>query len=183
MKETAFLNLIRGRRSIRRFKNQPVSREDILTCVEAARYAPSAENMQPWRFIVLDNPELIEKFSDSVFSGIYRPSRWAANAPVIVAMFAKMDVLVNRLGKTVQGTQYYLLDLGIAGEHFVLQAHELGIGTCWIGWFNSKQTRRFFNLQRNYRAVALLAMGYSDQPSTKNRKLLNSDDLVWFNLE
>jgi nitroreductase len=183
MKETPLLKLIQSRRSIRRFSNKVVLRDDILTCIEAARHAPSAENMQPWRFIVLDNQEIIQEFGDTVFTGIYRYTRWAAAAPVIIAMFTKMDILVNRLGHAVQGTQYYLLDLGIAGEHFVLQAHELGIGTCWIGWFNSKNARRFFNLKRNYRAVALIAMGYPENPPKRKRKMLSLEEIVRFNKE
>ncbi|MBN2090931.1 nitroreductase family protein [candidate division KSB1 bacterium] len=181
--QTPLLSLIQSRRSTRTFLEKPVERDKIMTCIEAARYAPSAENLQPWRFSVLDDSELIQQFGEQAFSGIYRPSRWALKAPVIIAMTAKMDLLVNRLGRFVQGTAFYLLDLGIAGEHFVLEAHELGLGTCWIGWFNSRKARRFLKLSLNYRVVALFAMGYPVKPPTKARKLLAVNEIVQFNIE
>jgi len=178
---TPFYQLVKARRSIRKYENRPVEREKILACIEAARLAPSAENLQPWRFFVLDQPQPIEAFSNVVFTGIYRPTRWAASAPVLVTLFAKMDVLVNRLGRFVQGTQYYLLDLGIAGEHFVLQAQELGLGTCWIGWFHAQKARKFFRLSSNYRAVAILSVGYSSHLPSRKRRLLEVEEIVRFN--
>ncbi|MBN1351357.1 nitroreductase family protein [candidate division KSB1 bacterium] len=178
---SAFQHLVQTRRSIRRYIDKPVEREKILACIDAARLAPSAENLQPWRFIVIDDPQVKADFCDAAFSGIYRMSRWACKAPIIVAMLVEMDVLVNRLGKQVQGTQYYLLDSGIAGEHFVLQAHELQLGTCWIGWFNAKKARKFFGLSKKYRAVALFSMGYYDSLPGRQRRLLDREAIVAFN--
>jgi len=156
-----FLDLVVRRQSVRKFEERPVEREKIITCIEAARLSPSAENVQPCRYLVLDDPERIKKFSEQVFSGLYRYTRWAANAPVIIAIFAEKDILANRLGKQIQGTHYYLIDVGIAGEHLVLQAEELGLGSCWIGWFHAKNAQKFFKIPRGWRVVSLLAMGYS----------------------
>jgi nitroreductase len=181
--QTPLLSLIQARRSTRVFAEKPVEREKILTCVEAARFAPSAENLQPWRFFVLDDTELIQQFGEQSFSGIYRPTRWAIKAPVLIAMAAKMDILVNRLGRYIQGTSFYLLDLGIAGEHLILEAHELGLGTCWIGWFNSRKAKRFLKLPFNHQVVALIAMGYPAKPPSKTRKLLGQNEIVQFNFE
>jgi len=172
--------IIASRRSIRKYQARPVEREKILTCVEALRLAPSAENLQPWRLVVLDDPERIQQFGAEAFSGIYRPTRWALAAPVFVVLFAQIDFLVNRLGSWVQGNQFYLLDLGIAGEHLVLQAEALGLGTCWIGWFDAKKTRKFFDLPVNYRAVALISLGYPAQ-TRGPRKLLDLNKMVSFN--
>jgi nitroreductase len=172
--------IIEPRRSIRKYQEKPVEREKILACVAAARLAPSAENRQPWRFVVLDQPERIQQFSAEAFSGLYRPTRWAQKAPVLIVLFAKIDFLVNRLGRWVQGNQFYLLDLGIAGEHFVLQAEAFGLGTCWIGWFDAKKTMKFFDLSGNYRAVALISLGYPAQTRSP-RKLLDLNEIVSFN--
>lgn len=180
MMNDSLQQIIQSRRSIRKYQEKPVEREKIRTCIEAARLAPSAENHQPWRFVVLDQPALIQKFGGKAFSGIYRPTRWAQKAPVIVVLFAKIDFLVNRLGRWVQGNQFYLLDLGIAGEHFVLRAEALGLGTCWIGWFDAKKTREFFSLSRNFRAVALFSLGYPAQ-KRKPRKLLDINEIMSFN--
>lgn len=179
--ETPFLRLVRSRRSVRRFLDQPVERSKLVACVEAARLAPSAENVQPWRFLIIDDPAVKSRLVEEAFSGIYRPTRWAAKAPVLVAILAKLDLLANRLGAQVQGTHYYLIDIGIAGEHFVLQAHELGLGTCWIGWFNEKKARQALGIPRGYRLVCFLAVGYPADPLPKPRPKRSLEEVLFFN--
>jgi len=181
MNSNSLLQLIKSRRSIRNYQQRPIEREKILLCLEAARLAPSAENVQPWRFIVLDDPRVIQQFSQEAFSGIYAPTRFAAKAPVIVIILAKLDILANRIGSQIQGVNFYLLDIGIAGEHLVLQAQELGIGTCWIGWFNGKKIRKFFNIPRSYKIVALISMGYPEHRPTRPHKRYELTDIAWFN--
>lgn len=177
----SFLELVKSRRSIRRFADRPVEREKILTCIEAARWAPSAEHLQPWRFVVVDDQELKEKLAAGAFSGIYAPTRWAARAPVLIALLAKPDVVANRLGAGIQGTNYYLLDMGIAGEHLVLQAHELGLGTCWIGWFSARGARTALGVPRRYRIVSLIAMGYPAHTDLKAKRRKALEEICRFN--
>jgi nitroreductase len=177
----SFIDLVKSRRSVRRYRPEPVSREAIMACIEAARLAPSAENVQPWRFLVVDDPEVKAGLSREAFAGIYRPTRFAAAAPVLILLLARPDLIANRIGAGIQGTQYYLLDLGIAGEHLVLQAAELGLGACWIGWFNAEAMRRFFNIPRKYRIVSLLALGYPESAPTKDKRRRSPADIVWFN--
>jgi len=155
--------------------------EKILTCLEAARLAPSAENVQPWRFVILNNVETKESFGKEAFSGIYRYSRWALKAPVLICIFAELDILANRIGKNIQGTQFYLLDIGIAGEHLVLQAQELGLGTCWIGWFNAKKGAKVLNVPRSWRFVSIIAMGYPTAKIQKERPRKSLQEIVFFN--
>jgi nitroreductase len=176
------LQAILDRRSVRKFDNRGVEREKVLACIEAARLAPSAENIQPWRFIVLVDPKAKDKFAEAAFSGIYRPTRWALNAPVLVVLSAELDVVAHKLGRWVQGTQYHLIDAGIAGEHFVLQAQSLGLGTCWIGWFNAKKARKALNLPRKVKVCEILALGYPAAdyvPRRLKRKSLS--EIVFFN--
>jgi len=179
--DNEFLKLVTNRRSTRRFLIQAVEREKILTCIEAARLAPSAENVQPWRFIILDDPDKISDFSKSVFSGIYRFTRWAEKAPVLVVIFAELDWLANRIGKEIQGTQYFLLDIGIAGEHLVLQAEQLGLSSCWIGWFNARKAKKILGVPKRWKATALIALGYP-QPSGKERRPKKKlEEVLFFN--
>ncbi|NMC65826.1 MAG: hypothetical protein GYA53_06760 [Acidobacteria bacterium] len=173
--------IIQSRRSIRRYSPQPVEREKILACLEAARLAPSAENVQPWRFLVIDEPELKNQMAKEAFSGVYATSRFAAGAPVLVLMLARLDLLANSLGRFVQGTQFYLLDLGIAGEHFVLKAEEQGLGTCWIGWFNLRAVRKLLDIPKKYRLVAMLSVGYPASRPVKPRSRKEIKDVAWFN--
>ena len=125
-----FTELVTSRRSIRKYQDKKVEREKIIKCIEAARVAPSAENVQPWRFIIIDEPGLKDQLAKKAFSGIYTPTRFAAKAQVIIVILAWLDIFANRIGKQIQGIHYYFIDIGIAGEHFVLQAHELGLATC-----------------------------------------------------
>jgi nitroreductase len=177
----SFLQLVQTRRSVRRFLDRPVDRDLILQCVEAARLAPSAENVQPWRFLILDDPETRLKFCKENFTGLYRVTQWAEKAPVLVVMLAQRDILANRIGKQITGIQYYLLDMGIGGEHFCLQAAELGLGTCWIGWFSPRKTQRSLGLPRKYKAVALLALGYPAEGAVRPLKRRNQNEIYWFN--
>lgn len=181
MAAKSFLELVQARRSIRKYQHKPVEREKILQCIEAARLAPSAENVQPWRFIILDDAEMIGQLSQQAFSGIYAPARFAAKAPVIIVILAKLDILANRIGKQIQGTQFYLIDIGIAGEHLVLQAQELGLGTCWIGWFNSKKVKKFLNIPAIYKVVSLISMGYPLTYQLKSKKRNSLEQIAWFN--
>jgi nitroreductase len=178
---TSFLDLVRKRRSIRRFLPRPVGREKLLTCLEAARLAPSASNSQPWRFLVIDDPGLKDRLCREAFSGIYAMSRFTAQAPVVLVVLARLDSLLHRLGHRLQRTPFYLIDIGISVEHFVLQAEELGLSTCWVGWFNARKTRRVLRVPRKYKIVALLPVGYaaSRPPRETVRKPL--DEVVWFN--
>ena len=181
IRHTPFQELVRSRRSVRRYLDRPVEREKILACLEAARLAPSAENVQPWRFLVIDDPDVKRRFAATVFSGIYSFSRFAANAPVLIVILARPDLLANRLGKQIQDVSFYLIDVGIAGEHLVLQAEELGLGTCWIGWFNSRRTRKFFRIPRQFKVVSLMALGYHEGRPAREKSRKTLAEIAWFN--
>jgi nitroreductase len=173
--------IIAQRRSIRRYLDKPVEREIIMECLEAARLAPSADNVQPWRFLVIDDPGLKERFSREAFSGIYSISKFAAKAPVLIVILARLDILAHRIGKQIQNVHFYLIDTGIAGEHFVLQAEELGLGTCWVAWFNSRKARRVLNVPKKYKIISLLALGHYETRPQKEKKRKRLEDIAWFN--
>ena len=176
-----FQQLVKSRRSIRRYLEKPVEREKILTCIEAARLAPSADNVQPWRFLIIDDPDLKAQFAKEVFSGIYFVTKFAAKAPVIILILARLDIIANRIGKQIQNIHYYYIDTGIAGEHIVLQAEELGLGTCWIGWFNPRKARKFLKIPRKYKIVSLMAMGYYEKKPSREKKRRELEEIAWFN--
>ena len=159
--ESEFLRLCRARTSVRRFSDRPVEREKIERCLEAAQRAPSADNLQPWRFVIFDDPTRKQQVADAVLRGAYALSKRFASAPVLVALIIKENLLVNRAAGAVQGTQWQLVDAGIGGEHFVLAAAEQGLGTCWIGWYDGRALIRHLGLRgRGFRPVALIALGY-----------------------
>jgi nitroreductase len=172
---------VQERRSIRRYIAKPVERDKILVCLEAARLAPSADNAQPWRFLVLDDVNLKHEFCDEVFSGIYSVSKFAKKAPVLILILARLNIIAHKIGKQIQDIHFHLLDIGIAGEHIVLQAEELGLGTCWIGWFNTRKARKVLKIPREYKIISLISMGYYEQKPSKLKKRRDLDELVWFN--
>jgi len=181
MPRTPFQELVNKRRSVRRYLDKPVAREEILACLEAARLAPSAENVQPWRFLVVDDPDIKDRFAAEAFSGIYSMSRFAARAPVLILVLGRLDLVANRLGRRIQGVPFYLIDIGIAGEHLVLQAEELGLGACWIGWFNIRRARKFFKIPRRYKIVCLLSLGHPEIRPQAEKKRKPLKEIAWFN--
>ncbi len=114
-----FDEVIKTRRSIRKYKGTPVPQESLMKILEAARIAPSAGHRQPWHFVVVEDKETIEKLAGR--------SKWAAEAPAMIV----------GLVDPVASPSWSLNDMGIAFEHIVLTATSLGLGTCWMG-----QTKR-----------------------------------------
>ncbi len=162
--KTIFQKLVETRRSCRAYApDKPVSDTDLDACIEAARLAPSACNRQPWRFVTVRNCELRKKICDSgLMPGIRHD--WLRDAPVIVALAVQLDTLTHRIAPKLTGLQYYMIDAGIAGEHFILAATERELGTCWIGWIRPGKIRRILGLPRKTRVVSLIALGHPEKP-------------------
>lgn len=169
-----FIDLATKRRSVRKYSGRPISKEDIVKCLEAARLAPSACNSQPWKFIVIDEPELRARVADRIFSGAYSMNKFAKEAPVLVAVVSEKMKFLAVLGSLVRDTRYCLVDIGIACEHFILQAQELGIGSCWIGWFDEKALKKEMGLPGDKKVDIVIALGYpaEDKIVPKARKSL-----------
>jgi len=169
------MRLITGRKSVRKYSGQAIPREDVLKCLEAARLAPSACNSQPWKFIVIDKPELKARICDRIFSGIYSINRFAAEAPVLIAVVSEKGSFLSAVGGQVRDTRYYLIDIGIACEHLILQAEELGIGSCWIGWFDEKPLKEILKIPKDKKIDIVISLGYSLDPrsAAKIRKPMN----------
>ena len=159
------LDVLKQRRSVRDFIDKPVEREKIMVCLEAARIAPSACNSQPWKFIVVDDERLKKKLCNAAFGGIYSVNAFCKKAPVIVAVVSEKSKFLARIGGMFRGTEYNLIDIGISCEHFVLQAVDLGLGACWIGWFDEGAVKAVLNVPQEKKIDILIALGYYD-PTT-----------------
>lgn len=168
-----------ARSSVRRYEERDVSDADVLSTIEAARLAPSASNGQPWRFVVVKSPEAREKLARESLSGMFAPTRFAAKAPVIIALCAEKAEALS-IAQSIKDRAMYQLDCGIAGEHLVLRAAELGLGTCWIGWFNRRKAARALGVPAHVRVVSLIAMGYPAQGQMGRRKVRRPlSSFVW----
>jgi len=165
-----FLSLVNRRYSVRDYLDKPVEREKLDMCLEAARLAPSACNSQPWKFIVIDDKQLKNTLCERIFSGVHRTNMFAKKAPVLVAVVSDKGTFVARSGGFLRDVRYYLIDIGIAVEHFILQAAELGLGTCWLGWFNEKEAKKVLSIPANKRIDIVLSLGYPASPPGERRR-------------
>lgn len=166
-----FYDLIQKRQSDRRYDaSRQVDRDLVMKCLEAARLAPSACNSQPWKFVVVDQPDLKGQMAEAA-AGMGM-NRFAAEAPVIVAVVLEKMNLTARIGSVIKDKEYSLLDVGIAVEHFCLQAAELGLGTCILGWFDEKKVKKLLGVDRR-RIPLLITLGYpAGATRPKSRKTL-----------
>jgi nitroreductase len=177
-----FADLVKHRKSVRDFIDRPVEREKIMMCLEAARLAPSASNSQPWKFIIVDDKQLKNRLCDAAFGSLHFFNSFCKKAPVIVAIVSEKSNFIARIGARLRSTQYYLIDIGIAGEHFVLQAEELGLGTCWMGWFDEQAVKSILNVPEGKKVDVMLALGYyNTEKVEQQRKREAIDKMSSFN--
>lgn len=175
-----FLELATRRRSVRSYRDDPVSEELLATCLEAARLAPSACNAQPWHFVVVDKPEVRRRLAEESRLPGTGMNRFVFEAPVVVALLSERPNITSQIGGFLKGKPFYLLDLGIVAEHFCLQAAELGLGSCMIGWFNEKAVSRLLRLPRGKRIALLITVGYpAGEQKPKRRKPLE-EIATWY---
>ncbi|MCZ7623161.1 MAG: nitroreductase family protein [Candidatus Kuenenia sp.] len=196
---------IQKRRSIRKFKPDPVPDELILQLLESARLAPSGSNTQPWRFIIVRDSEAIKKLQTAAYN-----QRHVGQAPLIIACCAdkkafgefpqRIDELIEagalpaksrevfvpslKKGGLDQDIKWHLLiaatgNTDIAIEHMVLQAVELGLGTCWVRWFEDNKVKEILEIPQTIEIIALLPIGYPDE-TPPQRPRFSLDKITYY---
>lgn len=161
----ATLALLRARRSIRRYKPDPVPEEMVAQLLEAGRVAPSASNRQPWTFIVVRDPQVRREVARAA---AYAIVRWkhAEEAPLLIVLCGDTRNPLYR--------QFLHEDIGLAGANIMLQARALGLGTCWIGGLDRKALAAVLKLPDYMEIVGLLTVGFPDEdPPPRPRKPLS----------
>lgn len=156
------LKAIQTRRSIRQYeKGKPVEDDKLKKVLEAGRLAPSASNLQDWKFVVVQDPETLEKLVDAC-----NGQAFVAEATAFIAACGTNPESIMSCGQPK-----HTVDLSIATAYMILEAAELGLGTCWLGSFNERKVRRLLNIPDDVRVVAVTPLGYpSYQPEAKPRK-------------
>jgi nitroreductase len=148
-----FYEVLRARRSIRKFKKAPVEQDKIDRMLEAVRLAPSAKNIQPWHFLVIRD-EAVKRALGEAY-----PREWFAQAPVLICACGEpAKAWVRRDGKS-----YLDVDVGIAFEHLVLAAASEGLATCWIGAFDAAKAKQALGLPAGVEPIAMTPLGYADE--------------------
>ncbi len=154
------LDAIQKRRSVRAYTAHTVEEDKLQSVLEAARLAPSARNLQEWRFVVVRDPAIRARLATAANNQAF-----VGQAPVVIIGCAVKTDYVMRGGQLA-----YPIDLAIAIDHMTLQAAAAGLGTCWIGSFFEDQVRAILGIPGDVRVVCLLTLGYpADAPSAKNR--------------
>ncbi|MGA2087109.1 MAG: nitroreductase family protein [Terracidiphilus sp.] len=168
-----FDELMQARRSVRKYQQKMVEPEKLLALIEAVRMAPSASNAQPWKLILVDDPVIKNQVAMATFSKTVPFNRFAAEAPVIAVLAVEKHSMLTQVAGWLKDRPFYLIDIGIAAAHFCLQATELGLGTCMLGWFDESQIKKILNIPRATRIGLVITLGYAAEdrpPHSKTRK-------------
>lgn len=153
------IEAIMVRRSVRKYKPKPIPKEHLMTILEAGRQAPSAGNRQPWRFIVVRDPEVKRRLGEAC-----NGQTWIADA----------DVIIAGLSVPSESERWHDKDVMIAMQNMILAATAFGYGTCWIGAFNAERVKQVLGIPEGINVVALTPVGVPDEaPPQRPRKAMN----------
>lgn len=197
-----FMDIVKTRRSIRKFKAEPVSAEDIASILEAGRLAPSGSNLQPWRYIIVKDANVRAQLAKA------SPVPFFSTAPVIIVCCIDQEVLHSRgtryrelqeagafLGVSMPTEEVEALlkkrgadelairanlafNAAISITHMDLRAVDLGLGTCWIGLYDSVVLKELLDIEDRYHIVNVLLVGYPDQAPVARPRLKKEDIII-----
>jgi len=161
------LEAIKGRRSVRAFKNEDVSEEIVEKLVDAARCAPSAGNIQPWEFIIIRKAEIKRRLAEAALW-----QSFIEEAPVVIVVCA--DETRSSHGYGARGkTLYCIQDTAAAIQNILLAAYSFGLGTCWVGAFKEEEARETLKIPQGIRPVAIVPVGHpAESPSPRSKRPL-----------
>lgn len=157
--------LISARKSVRDFLPEPIPEDILNNIMEAGRLAPSAQNRQPWRYLIYTDPNRIQQIAKHC--GLIGLSNFfIKKAPCLVVACAdtKSNIRINN-------QDYYLVDTAISLHQMVLTAWEYGIGSCWLAAFSEKKLRAYLDLPKSWKVVALCPFGYPADKSMYSKML------------
>lgn len=158
---------IKERRSVRSYLEKPVPKEVIERIVEAGTYAPSGANLQPWRFVLVDDPELKKEIARGA-KFLFIKSRHVDEAPALLVCLAD-----------TQKSKWSLIDVSLACQNIMLAAHALGLGTCFIGIFDEKRIKELLQIPDKYKIVGLITLGYPSRKEEAPPRVPVSDVLTF----
>lgn len=156
------LNILKSRRSIRKYKEQPVEEEKIQKCLDAARWAPSASNKQPWEFLIVTDEDIRKKLST-----IHPYAKFIAKSPVVFVPLTNPEI----------HAKYHMSDTALATLQYMIEAHSLGLGTCWAGVIDTsfeQEIRELLGIPLHLNVLGLVATGYANEKPVKTRKELDT---------
>ncbi len=154
---------INHRRSVRQYKSKPIEPDKLDRLWEAVRLAPSACNLQPWKFLVLNSPAMRKTVRPIL-------QDWTTKAPLLVIALGNRNLAWRRDGESI-----HAVDVAIAMEHLILAATAEGLGTCWICAFDRRALSQALQLEPEWDPVAVTPLGYPDDPSPRTPRKAASE--------
>ncbi|MCB5267813.1 MAG: nitroreductase family protein [Candidatus Cloacimonetes bacterium] len=163
-----FLELVQSRHSVRSFTPDPIPDDILQQILEAGRQAPSAQNRQPWRYLVFRDPQQIKVLAKR--TGLIGLSNFfIKDAPCLIVACADMKKNVR-----INAQDYYLVDTAISFQQMMLCAHSHGIGSCWLAAFSEKTLAKYLQIPKHWRIVALAPFGYPRADNSLYGKALSA---------
>ena len=158
-----FLKLVASRQSDRAYDtSRAVEPEKLAQILEAARLSPSACNAQPWKFVVITEPELARQVGKAT-AGLGM-NKFAKDAPVHILIVEESMNITSFLGTKIKDKYFPLIDIGIAASHIALAAESLGLGSCILGWFDEPAIKRLTGIPQGKRLLLDITIGYPLKP-------------------
>ncbi|MBQ2375195.1 MAG: nitroreductase family protein [Bacteroidales bacterium] len=173
-----FKDLLLKRQSDRKYSSKKVEEEKILSCLEAGRLSPSACNSQPWSFVVIDQEPVLQQAQKRIAT--MGMNRFVKQVPVLIAIVLEKPNFTASIGSVIKDKEYPLLDIGIATNNICMQATELGLGSCILGWFDEKGLKQLLDVPESKRIPLVIALGY---PTTVTRNKIRKPmkEIIYFN--
>jgi nitroreductase len=153
--------VIKNRRSIRKYSDRVPSEEDIQKILEAGVWAPSGINNQPWKFVVVKDKEAREGLSQFT---ITHYQKIITGAPISICVFLDKVEMYNR--------EKDILAIGACIQNMLLGAYEMGLGTCWLGEIlnRKEEVAKYLNISSDYELMAVVTLGYSSQGKKEGKR-------------
>jgi len=166
------LDLIKTRRSIRKYKSQDIPYEKILEILEAGIWAPSSGNLQNWYFIIVKDPEKRRKIMELSYG-----QGFILEAPVLIVICSDTNLVTSIYGEV--GKMYAIQNTAAAIQNIMLAAWEKGYGTCWVGAFNEKEIKKILEIPDDIEIHAIITLGVPDE-NPKPPKRIGLYEKVFF---
>lgn len=163
---------IQNRKSIRKYKDKKPDWRDIIECIDAARYGPMAGNIYSLKFILVDDPEIIQKLADAA------QQQFIAKAKYVVVACTNPSRTVNSYGE--RGKRYCRQQAGAGIENFLLKVQEKGLATCWVGAFVDRLVKKALDIPEDVDVEALFPIGYGTESKTRRTKI-DINRILYFN--
>ncbi len=137
--------------------------------------APSASNAQPWRLIIVSDAVIRAQVARATYSTLISFNKFAREAPILAVLTIEKSKLVTQIGARLKDREFSLIDIGIAAEHFCLQAADLGLGTCMLGWFDEAAIKKSLHIPEKIRIGLVITLGYATEAYPLRQKIRKTE--------